>query len=56
MKGYNNKIIMGRNKVYKNESDRHDAEKLRKRNWYRRNADKINKVRMEKYYAKKNDN
>jgi len=47
---------MGRKKVYKTEEERHDAEKLRKRKWYRRNADKINKLRMEKYYAKKDCN
>ena len=44
---------MGRNKVYETEQTRHDAEKLRKRNWYYRNSDKIKKLRMENYWRNK---
>ena len=44
---------MGRKKVYKTEEERRNAELIWKREWYHRNAGKTNKLKMEKYYAKK---
>lgn len=45
---------MGRKKIYESEQKRYDAEKRRKREWYRRNSDKIKKSRMDDYWKSKN--
>lgn len=44
---------MGRKKVYESEHKRHEAEKRRKREWYRRNEDHVKKCRMERYFRNK---
>jgi uncharacterized protein YgiM (DUF1202 family) len=41
---------MGRKKKYPTENDKYEAELRWKREWYKRNSDRIKKERMEKYW------
>lgn len=44
---------MGRKKLYHSDDDRMRAQRRWSLNYYNKNKDKINKIRMEKYYAQK---
>lgn len=46
---------MGRNKIYKTEIDRLNAERKRKLRWYYRNSDKVKKANMNYYWRKKSN-
>tara|TARA_Y100000310_G_scaffold132500_1_gene131517 strand:- start:813 stop:968 length:156 start_codon:yes stop_codon:yes gene_type:complete len=45
---------MGRLKKYKTEEEKKRANRIKARKYYLKNADKIKKRRMEKYYEEKN--
>jgi hypothetical protein len=44
---------MGRKKIYKTEAEKKQANRLKARKYYLKNAEKIKKRRMEKYYEEK---
>ena len=41
---------MGRKKIYNSKEEKHEAELRWKREWYRRNSDKVKQYRMSKYW------
>jgi len=45
---------MGRKLKYKTEEERKEANRIKSRKYYLKNAEKIRKKRMEKYYEEKN--
>jgi hypothetical protein len=46
-------IVMGRKKIYESEHERHEAEKRRKREWYKRNSEHVRRYRMDNYRKQK---
>ena len=44
---------MGRKKLYKTEAEKKQANRLKARRYYLKNAKKIREKRMEKYYEEK---